>query len=184
MSCHQSVNWKYKSLFSSLTHLPPTPPSPTITGVFWSFVRLSGYSERTWVLTHISCVSTDGNKIPLINSVLDEQHVVYRRSLYSVTVRANCALSLTKHCAMLICDRSEHYIEDEWPASRPSSFTLRGNSPYTGAWLDPTISVDVLAKRNVTVSAGYRNRFCGLPSRSQDTIHTELSRLCIVCFLR
>jgi len=169
---------------------PPTPPSRLdhrSVFMFCTSVRLLRENlslNRARLGTPISCVSTDGNKIPLINSVLGEQHAVYRRSQYSIAVRANCALSLTKHCAMHMCDRSDHYISGEWPASRPDCFTLRGNSSYTGAWLDPTIFVDVVAKRNATASAGYRNRFYGLPSRSQDTIHTELSRLCIMCFLR
>jgi len=85
---------------------------------------------------------------------------------------------------MYMCDRSEDYFAGEWPTSRPGCFTLRGNSPYIGAGVGPTTSVDVLAKRNVTAPAGYRTRFCGLPSRSQDATHTELSRLCIVWILR
>jgi len=119
---------------------------------------------------HIYYVGTDGNKIPLIilfcisSTQCTADH--YTDSLYSVTVRVNCAFSLTKHCVMDICGRSEHYVAGEWPASRPGCFTLQGLSPYIGAWVGLTISVDVLAKRNVTALAGYRTRFCGLPSRS------------------
>jgi hypothetical protein len=138
--------------------------------------------------THISCVLTDGNKMPLIILfwIGSMQFIADHCTglLYSNTTRVNCAFSLTKHCAMDICDRSEHYIAGEWPASRPGCFTLRGNSPYTRALVGPTTSVDVVAKRNVTASGGYRTRFCGLRSRIQEAIHTELSRLCILFILR
>jgi hypothetical protein len=137
---------------------------------------------------HISCVSTDGNKIPLVIllwiSGMQFTGDHFTDLLYRIKLRANCAFSLTKHCAVDICDRSEHYIAGDWPASLPSCFTLRGKSSYTRAWVGPTNSVDVLAKRNVTAPAGCGTRFCGLPSRSQVTIHTELSRLCIVWIVR
>jgi hypothetical protein len=138
----------------------------------------------------MSGVSTDGNKIPLIilfwMSSMQFTGDHFTDSLYSITLCVNCAFSLTKPCAMdrSICDRSEHYIAGEWPASCSGCFTVRGDSPYTGAWVGPTTSVDLLAKRNVTAPAGYRTRFCGLPSRNQDAVHTELSRLCIVWILR
>jgi hypothetical protein len=93
-------------------------------------------------------------------------------------------VSLTKHCAMDISDIAEHYVAGEWPASHPGCFTFQGKCPYTAARVSPTICVDILVKINVTAPAGYRTRYCGLSSRSEATIHTDLSRLCIVWIVR
>jgi hypothetical protein len=177
-----------------LTHLPPPPPA-SITVVFWSFVRLLGYSTRTSILTvcvsgptHISCVLTDSNKMPLIILFwIGSMHFIADHCtglLCSITTRVNCAFSLTSTAPWIYVTDQSTTLQASGQLHAPSVSPSEETALIQETWWAERHLWTLWQREMWLPLLGIEPDSAVFGSRSEDAIHTELSRLCILLILR